>query len=686
MNAVTVTSATSMPITSDPDFVRLPPEERANVLAKEEAMFYIDKARNKSRACREIQARNGHVPGWSKVRLRVLYYEWLDSGRSWKVLANFARRTKEGWARKFVNVYKEYCEQNQRANRPAYKVLLRDFRRGKLFAGIGTWKDVWCKEHRTKHAPDVCPRDWLPAGLSYRNLQHVASLTPYEDKAVRIGGRAAKEFVPSVWTTRVGLLPFQVLETDDVWHDFKVNVNGRNDRAMRPLEYAIMDVASAARVMWAAKPELIREDGTVERLNTKLEFKSLMAAYLVTYGYRDDDNGTTVLGEHGTAALSQADRQKLLTATGGRFHFDASGIDRSVVHKGMFAPEGRGNFRFKALLEGGGGHLLAHNALAYLPAQVGSNSRTSGVEQLAKLDSYNAAIIKACAHVPAHKLKLIWSPVTPWVTAKEIIAAVYDALDNRDDHNMEGWEQNGWIVVEWRADKSMDWMPWEAIENMPPAQAEHCRRLAEIPGNSRTRRMSPREVLRRHEHEPKRVPMWGLVDFLGADFRRVVTVQKDGNFCFKDAAIGPDKHQYLGVIAQPDGSAARLRPGRDYALYVLPCMPDKAIVAEAETGTVLGLSLAVPKADRLNGRIVQLAQEMQATQVAAHNAPIQERHAVEAEEMQAGIAGNEVLLADLQGEEDADVVGAVPAGTGGGVDEALASIGRRKGKGEGNEW
>jgi len=675
------------PLPCDPEFVRLPPEERANVAAKEDAMRHIDKARNISRACRELEAQFGHVTGWSHVRLRTQFYLWRQSGRSWRVLANFSKSTQESWARKFQDHYKRYCENNQRAGRPAYEVMILDLRRGVRFEGIGTWKDVWCQEYGDERAPEFCPPGWVPPGMSYRNMQDKAKLTIYEAKATRIGQRAAKAFIPPVWTTRVGLLPGRVLEADDVHHDVKVNVEGRNDRAMRPLEFAILDVASAMRAAWGIKPELIREDGTVERLSARREFKAVLASYLINSGYRKDEQGTTVIGEHGTAALNDDDRKALERATGGCFHFEAGGVERTPAHQGMFSPYGRGNFRMKGLLEGGGGHLLAHNALASIEGQVGSNSRTSEVEELQQRDAYNKHLIQAIAKFPAHKQQLFFHVFKPWPIYREIYAAIADELDNRRDHNMEGWVENGWIAVEWRASEASGWMPWEAIDDMAPAQAELCRKLANIPGNMRTVRMSPREVWRRYQNELTRLPLWSLVDFLGKDFRRQAKVGTRGEFAFDDQALGEGKHRYLAVIQQPDGRAARLETGREYSLMVLPTDLTRAVVLDLEGGEVLGVSTRVTNVDRHNARAIELAQELQAVQIAAHNAPIKERHEMDAAVLQGGIAANEKLLATLSAEQDAELVDAVPAGTGAGLEKGLAEMaGRRNKKGETNEW
>jgi hypothetical protein len=640
--SVAVTSCAYL--SGDPDWVNFSQAERANICAREEAMMEIDRSQNKFQACRSIAAQNAHRDGWSEVRLRTLYYEWRNARRSWRTLANFARsqHTSTSLARRLQDIYKRYAGENQRAAKPAYRLFLTDLRRGVRFEGVGDWRDLWQTIYNTT-PPAECPGDWIPPGLSYTNIQHIAKLTRHEQVALRIGMRAARALLPPVWTTRVGLLPGQVLEVDDVHHDVKVNVLGVNERAMRPLEFVIMDVASACHVGSGLKPELIREDGSVERLSARREFKVVLAQYLMDTGFRNDDHGTTILGEHGTAALNNTDRQILLRITGGRVRFEAGGVEKLPAHRGLFAPKGKGNFRLKGLLEGGGGHLLLHNTLAMIPGQVGSNSRTSEVEELASRDDYNKALLKACATISPEKLRLIAAPFTPWSVYREIVPVCRDALDRRTDHHIEGFESNGWIVIEWRAGEGMSWMPLDSLQQMSPTQAEHCRKLSELPGNSRTRLMSPREVMDRHRHELTRLPFWSLVDFLGEDFRRRLVVGRRGEFEFNDCALGPDKHRYMSLVKQPDGSAMRLPAGREYWLTILPTDPSRAIVTDTD-GSVLGISLAVTKVDRLNTRAIELAQELQSVQAASLLAPLRSRHAQSADILSAQIAGNRQIL------------------------------------------
>ena len=137
---------------------------------------------------------------------------------------------------------------------------------------------------------------------------------------------------------------------------------------------------------------------------------------------------------------------------------------------------------------------------------------------------------------------------------------------------------------------------------------------------------------------------------------RVKPVNKHGEFAFDDQSIGVGTHRYMSVIQHPDGSASRLVAGRDYALMILPTDPSRAVVSEPETGVVLGIAPRVTKVDRCNARAIELAQELQAVQIAGVNAPIQERHVDAAEMLASGIAANEALLRDITRMQAAEIV------------------------------
>lgn len=71
-------------------------------------------------------------------------------------------------------------------------------------------------------------------------------------------------------------------------------------------------------------------------------------------------------------------------ATGKKVRFSAGGKLSVPLDKGLYEGVARGNFRFKALLEGL--HSLKHNTLAALPGQVGY-TRATAPEELGKREA-----------------------------------------------------------------------------------------------------------------------------------------------------------------------------------------------------------------------------------------------------------------------------------------------------------
>jgi hypothetical protein len=640
------TNALSVRLQS-PEFTRLPCEERASVLVWEEVMVQIDRAANKLAVCKEWSVRNGHRRGWSPERIRAKYYGWVASGRAWTALVDWARvpRTLSDERRGFAEAFRRYCEENQRASKPAWRAMLRDLRRGKNIPGVGTWRDVWAQQHPGERLPESCPSDWTPVGWLYSNVQRKFKSTRFELVAMRKGATAARQFAPAVYSTRVGLLPGRLYQFDDMWHDIKIALPGVNRKLMRPLEFACVDVASTHKVGWGIKPQIQREDGSREGLG-KGQFKALIAHILCNVGWHPE--GCVFVIEHGTASLSEADQELVTRLTDGGVTFRTSEILGRQVLKGMFGGQGHGNFRVKGLIEGS--HRLPHYEAAALPAQTGGLSRVDEPEQLYGLDRYAAKVLEAWERVPEDQRDLLWFGGALTLSSyQRILWGLYDAIYGRTEHSIEGWEQNEWMVQEWSLDGRGGWRSSSDIKALPEAMRQVGRIALETPGLSRLRRMSPREVWERHSGVLTRLPHWAVCDFLGDECYRSVKVAGDGLLKFQDRDLtGSDVTlRFAGVVAQPDGSGCKLARGAEYGLYVLPHDLTKAVIVEKGTRAVLGIAPAWTSVSPMNEEQVGVMVEMQARMIAAANAPLIERHAERSEELAVRREQNDLLLEGL---------------------------------------
>ena len=182
------TNALSVRLQS-PEFAVLPAEQKASVLVWEDVMKQVDAAENKLAVCKEWALRNGHRRGWSADRIRAKYYGWIASGRAWTFLVDWARvpKTQSDERRGFAEAFKRYCEENQRASKPAWRAMLRDLRRGVNIPGVGTWRDVWAKQYPNERLPERCPSDWTPTGWLYSNAIRKFKSTKFELVTMQIG-------------------------------------------------------------------------------------------------------------------------------------------------------------------------------------------------------------------------------------------------------------------------------------------------------------------------------------------------------------------------------------------------------------------------------------------------------------------------------------------------------------------
>jgi len=589
-----------------PEYAALPLAQRANVDAWEDAMLGIDRAKNKNAEIRRWAARNGHGTGWSFHNIRAKYYGWVRGGRSWTFLVNEAamprqRRQPRGlgpacgeYRRKAAlgEAFKAYFESHNRAGKPAWKMMLLDLRMGKHIEGVGTWRDVWAWQYPGEPLPEDCPRDWIPRCWRYENMMRKYRPTKFEETAMRKGMAAARQFAPKVHTTRVGLLPGQIYQFDDVWHDVKIAVPGVNTRLMCALEFCGQDVASAHKFAWGMRPQTQQEDGSRAGLKHD-DFHALICHTLCNVGYHPD--GCVFVIERGTASLKPDEQKEVTRLTGGAVTFRSATPTGRQVLRGMLHGKAGGNFRWKGLLEQS--HRLPHYFAGMLPAQTGGNEREKAPEWLYGQEKYAEKAMRVFERAPLDMQKRMWFGGALTVDEfRNFLYGAYDVIYSRTDHKIEGWEQNGWTVGT---------------------------------ADGLVRRMSPREVWHAHSKGLARVPHWALTRFLGDKCYYKVRLGHDLKFALQDRkALGNDsKARFLGVAARPDGEEERLVPGAEYGLYVLPHDTTQAVVVDAQTRAVIGMAPAWMAVDpRDTGQIAAQA-GLQAKVIALQSAGIRERHA-----------------------------------------------------------
>lgn len=596
----------TVPLEDMPTFAQLSPDDRAEV---ELWLKIFDEFSGADNRCATLQ----RLVLSHKHRTRIsqgTVYRKLERYRAegWRCLVHGAKlRAVDARAlpQPFVAHWQARCLDNQRKVAPAYRSLFfDDLIPGKVIPGYGDWRRVWKSEHPGWSLPDSCPYrpyDNTPNGWGYRNLLRYAP-TVFEHTAARIGLGAASKYLPKVPTTRAGLHIGQFYVLDDVWHDIKVNFLG-NRNAHMPLELGALELLTGHYCVWGLKPIIERADGTRQMLPERY-LRYLMAHILCRIGIHPQ--GCTFLGEHGTARIPEGLLGAINRWADGRVRFEAGGVHGAPIAKGLYAGRPRGNSRFKAALESN--HNLKHNELAQLPGQKGMD-RDHAPEELYGRDQENRALVKAVHALADERPDLVSQlrlPFCSFAHFSEFLHLIYGRIADRKHHALEGFEESGLTLQEFRLAKGLPWMPMSELDQYDPEQRRAFEIIMSRPGMAQLRPMSPLEAFESRRHELVRLPDCALPAILGPELGDTPTVTKDLELHVKDADIPNRVHQFVAVVTLPNGREEPLARGRSYLVHVSPFGDSLAYISD-EQGRFIGTAKAMPRGCRTDVETVQQA-------------------------------------------------------------------------------
>ncbi len=560
---------------NDSGFGRLEDDEKPHVAAKLAVMQRIDVAANRQAALIAETLRPIAGKKYSEGALRKMYYEkWVRGGRKWQQLINRARVPSDakGLPAAAVQRWHELVYQYRGKHKAAHRALIRAWDARETIPGF---EDApWAPE--------------LPEGLSYENLM-TKKYRPsaYAVKVASVGiSLAALADAPGVLTTRVGLGFGSKYVFDDIWHDVKVNVPGQMG-ARRLLQFHCLELLSACQCARGMKPEILNDkSGRFERLKER-ELLFLLAHVLGNIGYNAD--GCELMMEHGTASVSDRVETFLADATGGKLIIGRGSISGSPLAPGLYAGRGKGNFKFKAALESLGN--LVHNETAdrlALPAQTGSNSRLNAPDELHGQEKHHDALVMAMLALPPALRDLVRLPATPLVQAIEFCDMVQERINQRQQHDLEGWDRSGFVVSEYRLHPSHPFAPMTQLHDLPDAlRAAAALAIDGDPRLSRMRKLSPREVFDGLKPSLTRMPAHHVPAILGMEHAEERRVARDGRFAFEDQDLGPGDHVYEGTARDEAGTVTRLQPGEKFATFVSTLDPVRLHLCDAR-GRYLG--------------------------------------------------------------------------------------------------
>ena len=599
--------------------------------------------------------------------LRAKWYAYIKQGPLGLInRAKYREKGVQSLPHLFMEFWKQLLENHQRdrSGREAHRKLMRQlvaWRGGDDTAAIPGYDSPPPNDIYTAH-----PRGWSLANLRRHGL------SKYLKALRRQGTMAAKNFLPSVRSTRVGLDHMEMVMVDDQWHDVHINfVNERgeviNRRLMRPLSFNALDVSSGCDFAAGYKPIIWDEFTQQRKMLTEKDFFWFVIHILSETGWRAD-GGTTIVHEHGTANLSQALRDRIIAATDGGVRFSSGGILGEPMRKGMlFAGQPRGNFKFKSHRESW--FNLFRNYCCALPANTGLNPKMSPEENYG-LTKYNNMLLRAMDNMPPQRSALLMLPALNWHQFVPLANQIRELINRRIDHNLEGWEELGRIAQEVRLHQQDDrWLSLADIAKMENPQAQALAlSLMDQPGYSRSRQLSPHEAFDQGRNSTgltKLSPrLWNVI--MPAEFAHTVKVNDKHEIIIRDREVSPSPLVYIAHVRTARGREEIIPAGETVRVYCNPYRPETILVCEPDDSAI-GLATLMPTPSRMdtdgmlrvNGGVKALESHLQ-RESAARAAGIMEQRAamrghnqrvlggqpVTADEIAASDAAADILASD----------------------------------------
>lgn len=406
------------------------------------------------------------------------------------------------------------------------------------------WRATLAEEHAIPGytSPPADGPEGYPVGWSYKRILDLRPATINLITA-RQGKKAASAYLPSNYTTRAGLKYGERFFFDDQVHDLKVNLLGRNSRAMRPLGFNALEHKSAVFSLYTSKLTLWEPEEKKSRTLTQRDFVWFNICHLLHVGYRTDSTGTTHIFEHGSGTGDPGFDDRIHAATNGHVTVWRGGRFTDPVFEGMlFRPQATGNFRTKSPLESI--FNLDRNYMAALPGPVGSNQRLNGPEEHYGLDRYNTQLLKLWEKLSPERQKLVRFPYLSFAEFAALQSETYHLINSRTDHNLEGWEECEHIAPRFRLDPSQPWQDRDVLLDIDPERARAISDLAEW----RTFPLSPLDVSAKHKHELTKLDLDLVPVLLKPEWLIDVSVGKNHEIHINDINVGSQPFIYLASI------------------------------------------------------------------------------------------------------------------------------------------
>lgn len=470
-----------------------------------------------------------------------------------------------GLSAEFIDFWKLLVEGNQRKTAPAYRLLVRLWRARQPFVFQEKSFDCIPGYPGWPGWPNL-PAGWGGKGRNlYRHKPSKLELT-----ALRQGlGRAKQLHGTKTLGTRVGLWHLSHVAFDDIHLDLKAHLL-ESKKLIRPLQLGALDVLSGSRFAHGTVPQLWRADGTKAMLTEK-DMRFLICCVLRYQGI--SARGTTWLGEHGTAVIRGHERDILKRAFGDTLKFGDSGMLGKVqAICGMGDGRGGGgNPNHKAWLESL--HNLIHNELAFAPGQLGHGR--DAPEFMGVIERHDEALLKLARRLPMEVMRSLKLKTLEWHTQlMPFINAVLTMIDRREDHNLEGWAELGFITRDYRLmAESAEWINEKRLLEMPDVTRNAILAAAEADKRCwQPRKLSPHEVFQRGRAagEIIQAPDSVIAEILYQDMAEPRRLDHDGKFHIFNRELAASELEFDGRVTAPNGRQSRLVDGETYEVVLSP--------------------------------------------------------------------------------------------------------------------
>lgn len=602
-----------IPAEDRPEFAGYPPACRVEVEARLRAVEAVQlAARGKIGATCSEQGRRLGIDG---VTMRKFSDRYANSGGDWRELVDRRR-------------YPDPAESGLPPEiRAMIEAAVEDNQRGKAKAAHRRIIALWRSGDTEFPWPEMHPKTKLPRGLDLRNFRRYLS-DSFARKAMQQGlGVALALHGPKLLTTRFGLWVGSHYLIDDLKRDLKMLALFGRGGIVIPQEFGVLDLYSASRFAVHRRPMTKRGDGSFDCVK-EFEMRFLLANVFRNTGF--SRRGTEIVMEWGTATVRRLLAAWLLRVSGGKITTRGPGITGKEQAIAGWRGSGGGNPRHKAALESH--HNYLHNETAHLPAPTG-HDRTPP-EWLHGVERDTELLLDVLRSAPPALATQCAAQMLEWWQGLDFLQRIDRRVDERRDHELQGWVECGHTRVEFCVDLIAErWIGPEEFLSLDARAQDRIRAAAEAnPMLRRVVKLAPREVFGAGVGALERIPdhewaMFFCERELGEDLRsKKRSLNGDGDIELMESVSMPEPIFFRRELVTAEGGRRRLEEKDSFTTVLNPFDLGQLWVYDLRGG-FLGTAPGKDRVSPLDGRAIELELGHISHEKAVLLAPLGERHA-----------------------------------------------------------